>query len=108
MKRRASPKPALARTSKRASRLIESMLKEMQLALRDPQRCESPTWELLFGNKQSMVVNVQKLVQTLAIIPTSENPKDTEKSTAQEAPELTKQEMEMLSAWLTQMHKPNA
>jgi hypothetical protein len=91
----------------RANRLIESILKEMQQALRDPQRCARPEWEMLFGSKQSMVVNLQKLVQALAVIPISELSKPSEKGASQEVPELTKQEIELLAAWLTQMQTPS-
>ena len=97
-----SPKaaaPALARASKRANALIEAMLKEMQMGLKDPERLDSPDWARLFGAKQSMVVNLQKLVQALASLPLEPPKVDRAMDVNQEAP-LSKEEMGLLTQWL--------
>ena len=60
MKRaRSKNAPVLMRANKRAGTLIEGMLQEMQRGLRNPQNLESEEWLRLFGNKQSMVANLQ-------------------------------------------------
>lgn len=100
MKKRPVAKPALAGSSKRAHALIECMLREMQRALRDPARLESPEWDRLFGAKQSMVVNVQKLVQALAVIPIAEIVEDSSQADHQEGQKLSPQEMDLLRDWL--------
>lgn len=102
MKRRSPPRPALARSSKSASALIECMLKEMQRGLRDPLRMESPEWVLWFGAKQSMVANVQKLVQALAAIPDGEAEKVNSLPPDQQGAPLTPEEMGLLTAWLAE------
>lgn len=89
-------------SSRRAQRLIEAMLKEMQLAVRDPARFDTPQWERLFGNKQSVVVNLQKLVQTLAALP-QELPASTHSTEPPAAmSELSAEEMRLLSEWIAQ------
>jgi hypothetical protein len=103
MKRRPSATPALARTSQRAQVLIESMLREMQRGLREPSRLESPAWEQLFGAKQSMVSNLQKLVQALAALPLA-GASDASPPPAEPlaADALTAEEMALLAAWLAE------
>jgi len=91
--------PHVLRASKRANLLIEAMLKEMQRGIRDPQRFESTEWERLFGNKQSMVVNLQKLVQALAVLPSALS---CETSKPIQNGALSAQEMELLAEWLKQ------
>lgn len=93
---------AFARSGKRASALIESMLKEMQRGLRDPSRMETPEWAQLFGAKQSMVVNVQKLVQALAALPGEDSAEYTAETAPQEGDRLTAEEMRLLTQWLTE------
>jgi hypothetical protein len=85
-RRRATP--SLARANKRAEALIESLLKEIQRGVDEPTILESPEWERLFGPKQSVVANVQKLVQALAALPTEAPDKaNKEKDPARGAPE---------------------
>lgn len=95
-KRTTSNSPVTERTAKRARLLIEDMLKEMQLGIADPTRREAEEWERLFGAKQSMVANLQKLVAALAALP--EPPLAQGK--AEVAYDLTEAEMKLLTAWL--------
>ena len=88
------------RSAKRAQLLVARMMKEMDRGLRDPAYLASEEWERLFGAKQSMVVNLQKLVATLSDLPGEVNATDSAE-TPMIAP-ITVQEMEMLKAWLTQ------
>jgi hypothetical protein len=86
------------RTVKRARRLADLLMQEMYAGLRDPARLSSEEWDKLFGAKQSMISNLHKLVSTLAALPEATPialPKASKDSSA-----LSKQEMEMLKAWL--------
>lgn len=89
-------------SSWRAQRLIEAMLKEMQRAIRDPARFESPEWERMFGNKQSVVVNLQKLVQTMAALPIETAANEESAQPKQAMAELSPEEMRLLSEWVAQ------
>lgn len=92
--------PALTRASKRATSLIEAMLREMQGGLRNPEKLKSAEWSRLFGNRQSMVANLQKLVQSLAAL---SEPRGKKPTLAMDHPEgelMNAQEMQILSAWL--------
>jgi hypothetical protein len=87
-----------ARAVRRARTLIELLMKEMHASLRDPNRLTDDQWEKLFGAKQSMVMNVHKLVDALTSLPV---PAAT--AQMQEAPApITTQEMEMLKAWIAE------
>ena len=105
MKRKPTGKASLACASKRANVLIESMLKEMQRGLRDPVRMQDPLWIQLFGAKQSMVVNVQKLVQTLAALPQEPMAQDSVSKAHPEGHALTAEEMGLLTAWLAEAER---
>ena len=100
---------AAKRTAKRARSLIEAMLQEMELGLVDPHYRMTDEWERLFGAKQSMVVNLQKLVAALAAVPNYELPKAVpeEQAEARDAP-ITPAEMEMLKAWISEGNEPLA
>ena len=100
MKRQNLSKPTFARTSKRAHILIECMLKEMQLALCDPARLEAPRWAQLFGTKDSMVVNVQKLIAAMAALPGTGAMKDNAKANNREDVSLSEEEVRLLTEWL--------
>ena len=102
-KRRAAP--SLARANKRAGALIESLLKEIQRGVDEPALLESPEWERLFGLKQSVVVNVQKLVQALAVLPNEEPDNVTKGKEAQQDDRLTDEEMGMLTEWLAEKNR---
>lgn len=82
--------------SARAHGLIEAMLKEMQQGIENPDYCASEHWERLFGPKQSMVVNLQKLVAALVALPG--NPAQPQQ--AQQPLPFTPEEMALLSAWI--------
>jgi hypothetical protein len=100
-KRRFPAVPARQRAARQANRLIEIMFKEMGAALKDPARMDEPEWQRVFGNKQSLVVNLQKLVQALGALPEelcAEDPKP--ESNQREA--LTAEEMRLLTEWLAQ------
>ena len=98
MKRSKRAAPTLARVNKRAEALIEALLKEMQRGVSDQAVMERPEWERLFGAKQSLVVNLQKLVQALAALPLEMEPS---KETANpEGQRLSDEEMRLLTAWL--------
>ena len=106
MKKRTNRASSLTRSGKRANAVIDAMLKQMQRGLREPKLMEGPVWDQLFGAKQSMVVNVQKLVQALAALPVQTV---TEISPAQTNPEgerLTDEEMRLLTAWLAEGNAP--
>lgn len=87
-----------ARTAKRAHRLAELLIKEMHAAVRDPTRLTSEEWDKLFGAKQSMISNLQKLVATLAALPVLVQ--ETPLKTAAAEVSMSQQEMVMLTAWL--------
>lgn len=97
----------LAQASKRAYALIESILKEMQRGIRDPSRLKHPDWELLFGAKQGVVANLQKLVQALSALPVeAASGTDAKPILADETP-LSAEEMQLLIAWLEDRNPPD-
>ena len=102
MKRSKRAAPSLARANKRAEALIEALLKEMQRGVRDQALLESPEWERLFGPKQSVVVNVLKLVQAMASLPSEADVKPSKEVNHAEGAPLSHEEMQMLTAWLEQ------
>lgn len=94
------------RATRQANRLIEIMFKEMAVALKDPATMEEPEWQRLFGNKQSLVVNLQKLVQALGALPEESGGADSKpQDAAHEA--LTTEEMRLLTEWLAQGDAPH-
>ncbi len=95
---RGKTSPVLTRASKRAGTLIEAMLREMQHGLKQPAKLGSKEWICLFGDKQSMVLNLQKLVQSLASLSESR----TNPSNGLNHPEedmMNLQDIQILSAW---------
>lgn len=94
--------PSRRRASKRANALIEAMLKEMQRGLRDPHHLDSPEWERLFGAKQSMVVNLQKLVQALASLPEAEAGQAGRTGKPEPVDTLSAEEMRLLTQWIAE------
>jgi uncharacterized membrane protein len=102
MKRSKRAATFLPRANKRAGMLIESLLKEMQRGVRDQRLLETPEWERLFGSKQSVVVNVQKLVQALAALPIEAPAQPNNELPKPEVERLSDEEMQMLTAWLEQ------
>jgi hypothetical protein len=100
MKRSKRASPSLSQANKRAGALIEALLKEMQRGVRDQTLLESPEWERLFGNKQSVVVNLQKLVQALAALPSEADIQPSSETMKAEGERLSDKEMNMLAAWL--------
>jgi hypothetical protein len=96
---RSTTAPALTRANKRASLLIEAMLHEMQRGLRNPKKLESVEWTRLFGDKQSMVGNLQKLVQSLAALSDPRGRKTSGASTHPEDAAMSMQDMQIL-AWM--------
>ena len=101
MKKKMPTRQQLGSATKRAHKLIETMLKEMQAGLKHRDKMESDAWERLFGSKQSVVVNLQKLVQTLATLPGDEK-EGGMNMPHQEDDMLTSEEMEMLAVWLAE------
>jgi hypothetical protein len=93
---------ALGRATKRASALIEALLEEMQNGVGDPELLKNPAWVQLFGDKQSMVVNLQKLVQALAVLPVLASKHAAPKKAHREVTRLNDEEMGILTDWLTQ------
>jgi hypothetical protein len=98
MKKRPPASPALIASGKRIHALIEMMLEEMQRGLDDPDRLTKPEWTRLFGSRQSMVGNVQKLVQALAAIPAEDN--SAEGGQEGKRP-LSLPEVALISAWMS-------
>ena len=88
---------AKARSSARAKQLVEALLKEMQQGVRDPHYRESEDWVKLFGSKDSLVMNLQKLVATLAALPDDEVVVKPHQA-ATEA--ISQAEMALLKAWM--------
>ena len=94
----------LQRASRRASTLIDGLMRQMQKGMRDPALLSSPEWEVMFGSKQSMVVNLLKLVQAMSALG-DDNEKPRKKaagkvvSSAAALP-LSDGEMALLAAWL--------
>ncbi len=75
------------------------MLKAMQRGMAEPEFLVSEEWAMLFGSKQSMVVNLQKLVQALAALPGEVAQPERESAKAAAQP-LSAEEMALLTAWL--------
>lgn len=98
---RSAPAASQLRASKRANSIIDAMLKEMQLGLKHPDRLQSETWITLFGDKQSMVVNLQKLVQALGALPINATHEFKSQSQNQEV-ELSSEEITLLAQWLNE------
>lgn len=71
----------------------------MKQGLDDPGYLDSEAWDKLFGAKQSMVVNLQKLVAALAALPEEAPPRGADGGAMGEAG-LSPQEMALLKAWL--------
>ena len=99
-KRQSVKNPAALRTSKRARSIIELLLEEMRQGMRDPDRVMTKEWERLFGSKQSVVVNLQKLVQALSVLPDGEAVEEVDSPTA--LPPMTAEEVAILKAWLAE------
>lgn len=100
-KSRSAAASSQLRASARAKSLIDAMLREMQLGLKHPDRLQSEAWITLFGAKQSMVVNLQKLVQALGALPADTAHENTAKERDQEVP-LSSEEMVLLTQWLNE------
>jgi hypothetical protein len=83
---------------------VEALLKEMQQGVRNPQYRESEDWEKLFGTKDSLVMNLQKLVATLAALPEDEGNGRVETAAANS---ISSAEMALLKAWLEET-KPSS
>lgn len=58
-----------ARLCDQAHSLIETLLVQMRRGLDEPTYLLSEEWQRLFGAKQSMVANLQKLVSAFAALP---------------------------------------
>ncbi len=84
----------------RASIIIDLMLKEMQAGLKEPNDTVPSRWNALFGEKQSMVSNLQKLVQTLGDLPNAAAQEISPAPELGEQTPLTAQEVKILTAWL--------
>lgn len=87
------------RTSKQARAIIELLLEEMREGMTDPSRAMSEEWERLFGSKQSVVANLQKLVQALAVLPDGEG---VEEDAQAPLPPMSSEEVGILKEWLEQ------
>ena len=83
----------------RARLLVDALLCEMQEGVRNPSYRESEAWEKLFGSKDSLVMNLQKLVATLMALP-DDAVKVEEGAASPEAAPITPEEMVLLKAWL--------
>jgi hypothetical protein len=81
----------------RARLLIEAMLAHMQRALQQPSLMEDPSWALIFGTKDNMVVNLLKLVQALHRLPSAG---DTPDSLSMDLP-LSEEEARIAEGWLS-------
>ena len=96
-----SMKPILSpsRATQKARRLIVLLMQEMHAGLRDPSRLSSEQWDKLFGAKQSMIANLQKLVATMGALPDGSREKQ-EGGAHTDAPPLSAVEVAMLKAWI--------
>ena len=97
------PKKSVAgdslRASRRARQLIERLFVEMQQGLQDPSYCTSESWDLLFGSKQSMVTNLQKLVAALVALP-DEAGAVSDAGKASDTLQFSEADMALLRAWI--------
>lgn len=97
-------KKAEMAASSLAKNLVERMLKEMEGALDNPKIMKDEDWKALFGDKQNMIVHVQKLVQTLGALP--ENKRTRKKSKIlKDEPRLSAEDTALLVAWLKEQAK---
>ena len=95
--------PSSVRATRRAEKIIERLLKEMELFLKTPEQRTPAEWERLFGSKPSMVANLQKLVSALSALPVEKGAKAQKKERAAvgtATATLTVEEMQLLADWL--------
>lgn len=95
--------PEVKRVCEQACTLIELMLQEMRLGMESPGHIATEKWDKLFGPKQSMVANIQKLVSALAALPEEIAP---ESEHVPQDIEVTPEELAMLTSWLKETRKP--
>ena len=91
---------ASRRTAEHLHRLIEALVMEMQLSLRDPQHPTEEAWNRLFGPKQSMVANIQKLVAALGAL-RAYDPPEAQEEHRSEIP-LNPAETTLFLTWIAQ------
>lgn len=85
----------------RARAILEALLSEMESRLHDGVVVDTTKWSTLFGEKQSMVVNLQKLVEVIDELSESEEKKPNPETSPQEGGKpLTDEELKLLSEWL--------
>lgn len=90
----------------RTALIVDAMLAHLQRGLEEPDWFTSPECEQLFGSGQSMIINLQKLVQALSALsqnlPTDESTRGRDN---QEVSNLSSEEMRLLAVWLSE-HPP--
>ncbi len=91
--------------ARRAEKLIERMLREVEVALDDPSIMERDDWKSLYGDKQNMIAHVQKLVQTLGALPENKRTRKSKKKEELELPRLSPEDTALLVAWLKEQKK---
>ena len=96
--------PVHAGLTARIQRLIDTLLQNLQCTVTAPLTYDDAQWERLFGAKQGVVVNLLKLVQTLAVLPVEEVASTNQSNS--EAQQLNLQELAILQAWAAHVKPP--
>lgn len=96
---------ARAAPARRAKKLIERMLKEMEGALDNPSVTDDPEWVAMFGDKHSMIGHVQKLVQTLGALPENKQKRKNTHSANDSVQRFSPEDTALLVAWLKEQGK---
>lgn len=100
MKKISSKTARRAKSYRRAQIVIETLLSEIQRGIQSPDIIKSEEWKKLFGTKDSIVANVQKLVATLGDLPEHQGTYHTPGTPHPEEVPLTAEEVQILAEWI--------
>lgn len=92
-------------TVARLTFVIELLLSELERGIDDPDIVTSTAWKKLFGEKDSIVTQVQKLAATLKSLREEPAKQNKAKKLPQEEVPLSEEEMRLLTAWLADGQK---
>ncbi len=91
--------------ARRAKKLIERMLREMEGALDNPSITDDPEWLAIFGDKKNMIGHVQTLVQTLGALPENKRKRKNISAANDSIPRFSPEDTALLVAWLKEQGK---
>jgi hypothetical protein len=99
-KRKSPPTLAKADDCDHVQRLVESLLAELSRGVSEPALRETDEWKTLFGTRQTVVVNLQKLVQVMVSLLDYKRSGEGGNAADAVVPPITAEELGMLKAWL--------